>query len=140
MSSRLTRHWRVRISVGPTAMALLSISLPLVADAEPPASALTTKTAEAIKAIEREWVAASTTGNAAFIEQLLAPDYTDLSYDTPMSPVSIGRKEDSVKQAWQRRSSGALPVRQPTQRDLHVQIHGDIAIASGVAVFFAATP
>ena len=117
-------------SIGITAAALvtaLTVSVSVRAADTPQAH-----DADTILKIEHDWIVASQCGDAAFITALLAEDYQDLSYASPAARAELSGKADGVQGA--SRSKADCMQHLPRQEDVHVELRGDTAIASGMGV------
>lgn len=85
---------------------------------------------DTILKIEHDWIVASQCGDTAYVQALLADDYKDLSYDSPGAKAEVSGKYDGG-------SSHPKPdckQHLPHQEDVHVEIYGDTAVASGTGV------
>jgi hypothetical protein len=88
--------------------------------------------ADTILKIEHDWIVASQCGDNAFVSALLADDYQDLSYDSPGAVAKVSGRADSLQGP--SRVKADCMQHLPRQEDVHVELHGDTAIASGMAV------
>jgi len=87
------------------------------------------RTADTILKIEHDWIVASQCGNRAYVQGLLADDYKDLSYDSPKALAQVSGKDGG--------GGSAKPdcmQHLPHQEDVHVELYGDTAVASGTGV------
>jgi hypothetical protein len=86
--------------------------------------------ADTILKIEHDWIVASQCGGTAYVQALLADDYKDLSYDSPAAKAEVSGKDDGG-------ASHPKPdcmQHLPHQEDVHVELYGDTAVASGTGV------
>lgn len=106
------------------ALAALVLSAPVrAADTE-------ARSADTIIKIEHQWIVASQCGDRAYVQALLADDYRDLSYDSPTAKAEVSGKDDGG-------ASHPKPdcmQHLPHQEDVHVELYGDTAVASGTGV------
>ena len=91
-----------------------------------------THSADAILKIEHDWIVASQCGDDAYVNALLADDYQDLSYSSPQAKAEVSGK--STGDTGPSRPKPDCMQHLPHQEDVHVELHGDTAIASGTGV------
>ena len=104
-------------------LAALILSAPVRADTD-------ARDADTILKIEHQWIVASQCGDTAYTQALLADDYQDLSYDSPSAKAEVSGKDvgDPSK------PKPDCMQHLPHQEDVHVEIYGDTAVASGTGV------
>ena len=117
------------VSVGAMAAAVVIIGVSVSVRA---ADTVQAHDADTILKIEHDWIVASQCGDNAFVSALLADDYQDLSYDSPRAAAQLSGKSDSLQGA--SRTKADCMQHLPRQEDVHVELHGDTAIASGMGV------
>ena len=88
--------------------------------------------ADTILKIEHDWIVASQCGDNAYVSALLADGYQDLSYDYPGATAQMSDKAASLQGP--SRTNTDCMQHLPHQDDVHVELHGDTAIASGMGV------
>lgn len=88
--------------------------------------------ADTILRIEHDWIVASQCGDNSFVSALLADDYQDLSYASPAARAELSGRADSLQGP--SRVKADCMQHLPRQEDVHVELHGDTAIASGMGV------
>lgn len=88
--------------------------------------------ADAILKIEHDWIVASQCGDSAYVDRLLADDYQDLSYDSPKAKAEVSGKSTGATGTSRPKTDCMQHL--PHQEDVHVELHGDTAIASGTGV------
>lgn len=135
MPCRTCRHARVRLACFGLWLGAAAIAAPAMAAPQggPSATDETAHTAAAVKAVDQHWLEAEESGDAAWLDGMLMPDYRSVgvagTFATKAGIVAHAAKNrgsDAMKQqvaAWQ----AAHPV------DQQVTLQGDTAILSFVS-------
>lgn len=135
MPCRTCRHARVRLACFGLWLGAAAIAAPAMAAPQggPSATDETAHTAAAVKAVDQHWLEAEESGDAAWLDGMLLPDYRSVdvagTFATKAGIVAHAAKNrgsDKMKQevaAWQ----AAHPV------DQQVTLQGDTAILSFVS-------